>query len=260
MTEPMPGASQAAPPVCPRHPDRVAYVRCQRCERPACPDCQVPAPVGVLCVDCSRAADKTARNSTNALGLRRAKTVPVLTYALIAANVLFFVYGRVTDLYQWQFRFGLIPLLADSEPWRFVTSAFVHAGELHLGLNMLMLYQFGTQLESLLGRVRFAALYGVSLLGGSASIYLLAPSNQIHIGASGAIFGLFAAYGVLLYKVKLGWQSLAAQAGIWFVAGFLIPGISWQGHLGGAVGGFVTMLALMGYAQWRNRRPAPPQG
>lgn len=248
MTEPMPGVPQAAPPVCPRHTDRVSYVRCQRCERPTCPDCQVPAPVGVLCVDCAREAERSGRAARNSLGLKRGPSTPVLTYALIAANVLFYAYGQATGLTKWQFDFGLIPMLADSEPYRLVTSGFVHGGVLHLALNMFMLFQIGTQLEQVLGRLRYALLYTASLLGGSAAVMLLDAPNSWHVGASGAIFGLFAAYGLLLFRLKMQWQSIAAQAGIWIVIGFLMPRISWQGHIGGAVVGLVTAWIIFALA------------
>lgn len=241
MTDATQGAPDQAPPVCPRHPDRVSYVRCQRCNRPTCPQCQVAAPVGVLCVDCVREAEKSA-------GGARARAVAHsgrATNVLIGMNVAFYLYGTLTGMGAWQATFGLAPALGAAEPWRWVTSAFVHAGLLHIGLNMLMLYQFGRQLEAVLGWKRFVTLYGVSIIGGSAGIMLLAPSNSLHLGASGAIFGLFAAYGVLLYSRRLPWQSLAATAGIWLVAGFIIPGISWEGHVGGAIMGAATMAVIL---------------
>ena len=244
----MTDASYGAPPeapVCPRHPDRVSYVRCQRCERPTCPQCQVAAPVGVLCVDCAREADhasKGARARGNA-AVRGGRGLATMT--LIGMNVAFYLYGSATGVAAWQYNFGLIPGLGLDEPWRWVTSGFVHFGMLHIGLNMLMLYQFGRQLESVLGTARFVALYALSMLGGSLAVVLLAPALSLHAGASGAIFGLFAAFGVLLYKRKLPWQSLAASAGIWLVAGFIIPGISWQGHVGGAIAGAATMFVMI---------------
>ncbi len=244
MSEPTPGAAEQAPPVCPRHPDRVSYVRCQRCERPTCPQCQVPAPVGVLCVDCARAADQAARLSRNSLGFKRGRSKPYLTYGLIAANVLFYLYGISLGMQEWQFTYGFAPLLSD-EWYRWLTSGFVHGSLLHIGLNMFMLFQFGTQLEQIIGRWRFALLYALSLVGGSIAINILGAPNQLHVGASGAIFGLFAAYGVLLYRLKLPWQSLATTAGIWLVAGLFIPGISWQGHLGGAIAGGAVMAILV---------------
>jgi membrane associated rhomboid family serine protease len=173
--------------------------------------------------------------------------------AIIAMNVVFYLYGSATGMAAWQDRFGLAPVLGTSEPWRWVTSGFVHVSVIHIGSNMLMLYQFGRQLEEVLGWKRFVTLYVVSLLGGSLGIVLLAPSYSLHVGASGAIFGLFAAYGVLLYSRRLPWQSLAATAGIWLVAGFLIPGISWQGHVGGAIAGAATMAVILALTKAKRR-------
>ena len=68
MTQDPPAPADA--PVCPRHPDRVAYVRCQRCDRPVCPACQVPSPVGVHCVDCARQAQGRRRGPRTILGGR----------------------------------------------------------------------------------------------------------------------------------------------------------------------------------------------
>ncbi len=245
MSEPTQGAAGQAPPVCPRHPDRVSYVRCQRCERPVCPQCQVPAPVGVLCVDCVRAANQAARTSRTGLGFPRAPGRPYVTLGIIAANVAFYVYGIGAGLYRWQTTWGLWPAASDQEPWRWVTSGFVHGGLWHIGLNMFVLYQFGSELERVMGRLRFGLLYGLSLLGGSAAIQALAAPNSLHIGASGAVFGLFGAYGLLLYKLKLPWQSMAATAGIWLAVGFFLPSISWEGHIGGLVIGTLTMVTML---------------
>lgn len=254
MSVPEDGAAGTqAPPTCPRHPDRVSYVRCQRCERPTCPECQVPAPVGVVCVDCAREARKGA-GRRSALGFVPSLGTPYLTYGLIAASVVFYLYGALTGLRRWQDTFGLAPVGDFDAPYRWVTSGFVHLDLLHLGINMFMLFQFGRELEKVLGRARFATLYGLSLLGGSLAIVLLDTRTPpaLHIGASGAIMGLFAAYAVVLRRLKLDWKSVAATAGIWLVLGFFVSGISWQGHLGGAVTGAVTMAAML---RWVRRRP-----
>lgn len=246
MSDPVPGAASAAPPVCPRHPERVSYVRCQRCERPTCPECQVPAPVGVVCVDCARQARKGG-GRRSALGFVPSRGKPYLTYGLIAANVLFYVYGMATGFDRWTFNFGLAPVGEFDAPYRWITSGFVHFGILHLGINMFMLFQFGSQLEQVMGRWRFAALYGLSLIGGSVSVLLLERSVPpgLHAGASGAIMGMFAAFAIVLRRLRLEWRSVAITVGIWLVLGFVVPGISWEGHLGGAVTGALVMLAML---------------
>src|SRR5699024_10313139 len=79
-----------APPVCPRHPDRVSYVRCKRCDRPACPDCQRPTSVGTLCVDCEReiSRQQASTRPRNAMGASMGRRTPYVTYTVIALCVL----------------------------------------------------------------------------------------------------------------------------------------------------------------------------
>lgn len=187
----------------------------------------------------------------NRLGFVSAQGTPWVTYGLIAANILAYLYGQfVLGNNQWIIKWGLFPDGVDGYPdfghewYRWVTSAFLHFGILHIALNMFVLWQFGTQLEPVLGRLRFLGLYVLSILGSSAAIMLLG-SGSVHGGASGAIFGLIAAWAVILITLKLPAQGLIASAGIWLLAGFFIGGISWQGHLGGAVVGAVVMLAML---------------
>lgn len=242
-----------ATPTCPRHPDRVSYVRCQRCNRPTCPQCQRPASVGIQCVDCVNQAMKGQRPLRSRLGFTAAQGPPMVTYVLIGVSVAVFVLAPLLIGDAWAGYLGLWPgytaefgaqyLDVGNEWYRWITSGFVHFGWLHLGMNMFVLWQFGSQLEPALGRARFAGLYAISLLGGSLSIELLASSG-VHGGASAAVFGLIAAYALVLKRLQLPFQSLLATAGIWLVLGFVLPGVSWQGHLGGAIAGVLTMLVM----------------
>jgi membrane associated rhomboid family serine protease len=186
---------------------------------------------------------------------------PYVTYGLIAANVLAYLYGiAVLGENRWILEWSLVPnpgvyldfVAGGGDEWyRWISSGFLHFGFLHLGMNMYVLFQFGSQLEPLMGRLRFLALYFLAMVGGSASVMLLASSG-VHGGASGAIFGLLAAYGVVLAKLKLDYRSLVATAGLWLVLGFVVPGISWEGHLGGAIAGALVMLAMLKWVE----RPA----
>lgn len=248
------GSATGAPPVCPRHPDRVSYVRCQRCNRPTCPQCQRPASVGIQCVDCVNEAKRSQRPLRSRLGFTAAQGPPIVTYVLIGLNVAVFLLAPVLIGDAWKGYLALWPgysaefgpqyLDVGNEWYRWITSGFVHFGLLHLGMNMFVLWQFGGQLEPILGRLRFAALYVIALLGGSLAIELLGSGTSPHGGASGAIFGLIAAYALVLKRLQLPFQSLVATAGIWLALGFVIPNISWQGHLGGAVAGALAMLAM----------------
>lgn len=255
MSDPSPTEAE---PVCPRHPDRVAYVRCQRCGRPTCPECQRPAAVGIQCVDCVREGQKSMRMPRTQFGA----TVtpggrPVVTMAVVAICaavwLLQLVDPRVTS------EVAFLPILGVSEPWRFMTAAFAHSpgSPLHILFNMYALWQIGQYLEPLLGRVRFAILYLVSAFGGSVGYLVLssppaAPltragidsSNWLNsmVGASGAVFGLFGALLVLNRHLGRSSGPMFGVLAINAVLGFIVPGIAWQAHLGGAL----TGVALAG--------------
>ena len=246
----------AAPSVCPRHPDREAYVRCQRCGRPACPECQRPAAVGIQCVDCVREAARTAPGSRTVFGGRATDGTPMVTYTIIGICALAFVGQLASD--QVTARFAFAPFIGWTEPWRFVTAAFLHSPSifLHIAFNMFALWSLGQYLEPMLGRARFAALYLISGIGGQVAVTLLAGSPTLQglatgqdrawttavVGASGAIFGLFGALLILNRHLGRSSSAMYATLAINAVIGFLYPGISWQAHLGG----FVTGLACAG--------------
>lgn len=257
-----PPAGADAAPVCPRHPSREAYVRCQRCERPVCPECQRPAAVGVQCVDCVREGAKSVRTARTVLGGRADGGRPVVTQTIIGINVVAYVLqlavgSRFTNL------MDFYPPLAVAEPWRFLTSAFVHAPTpLHIAFNMYAVYLFGPYLEQLLGRVRYVALYLVSALGGSVGYFLLAdPFSESWrtsvVGASGAVFGLLGAFFAVNRRLGRETGGVVALIGINFAIGFFVSGIAWQGHLGGLVTGGVTAALVAWAAQARKQSLQP---
>lgn len=237
-------------PVCPRHPDRVSYVRCKRCDRPACPDCQRPTPVGVLCTDCEREVSRQQASTRprNAMGGRMGQSTPYVTYTLIALNVLAYVGQMVAP--QIVVQLGLfVPVRAVVMPWTFFSAGFLHGGILHLLLNMYALWIVGQHLERMLGHVRYSAIYLLSVLGGHTAIYLIADPLQSAwlsgtLGASGGVFGLFAA--MFIVNRQLGGQTaqILVLIGLNLVLTFTIPGISWQGHLGGLVLGAAVTAAM----------------
>ncbi|WP_372592874.1 rhomboid family intramembrane serine protease [Actinotalea sp.] len=246
MTIPTPPSDAGVVPVCPRHPDRVAYVRCQRCGRPTCPECQRTAAVGVHCVDCVREAQSAVRPTTTVVGGRVRSGRPLVTYTLIGLNLLAFLVEQVsgdTFINAWVFA----PFLGESEPWRFLTAAFLHSPSslLHIGFNMYALWVLGQFLEPLLGRWRFTAAYLLAALGGSVMVLLLAsPDARSWVtgvyGASGAVFGLFGIVLIVLLRLKRDARSILVVLAINAAIPILVPGISWQAH----VGGFLVGLAL----------------
>jgi len=247
-----PGEPGADVPVCPRHPGRESYVRCQRCGRPTCPDCQREAPVGVQCVDCVAQARREAPVVRTALGGRARGGRPVVTLSLIGACVVVYVLqvlggGVVENL------LAFFPAVAGAQPWRYLTSAFLHSQDsllpLHLLLNMYVLYLTGPALEQLLGRARFLALYLVSAFGGSVAFQLVwaltdgGPSYAL--GASGAVFGLFGALLVVQRRMRMPVGQIGVVVAINLGLSFLVPGIAWEAHLGGLATGAAVAAVLV---------------
>ena len=252
---------QQAPPVCPRHPDTVAYVRCQRCDRPTCPTCQVPSSVGVHCVDCARRSQAGRRQARTLLGGNMVSGALVTKILLGLCVVVYALQVLAPGLatQSLDFRLGFLPVLAAHEPWRFLTTAFLHANYMHLGFNMWALWVLGGTLEPVLGRWRFASVYLLSALGGSTAIYWLSwPGTEswitLTVGASGAVFGLFSAMFIVQRRFGRDTSGIVALVAINAVVSFLGANISWQGHLGGLlVGGIVS--AIYAWAP-RGRRKA----
>jgi membrane associated rhomboid family serine protease len=233
---------------CYRHPDRQSFVLCQRCGRTICGECQTPAAVGVHCPECVKEARGNApRLQPQVVGRVRSASrrgAPVVTYGIIGVTVAVFLLQLVTGTGNGVVTRALAfyPPLEIVQPWRAVTTMFVHGSILHILFNMYSLYIFGAELERQLGRGRFAALYFLSGIGGSAAVALLAPGSFV-VGASGAIFGLMAAFFVIARSLGGRSIQLLVLVGINLAIGFIVPGIAWQAHLGGiVVGGAIAFL------------------
>ena len=180
---------------------------------------------------------------------RRGTGWPV-TWTVIGLCVLVWAGQWVTRLvtpYDLSTILGYAPALTDTQPWRMLTSGFVHAmpSPVHLLLNMYTLYLFGRMLEPLLGAWRFAALFLLSVLGGSVGVLLLGDPWVLVIGASGGIFGLFGAMFVFMRHFRSSVTPIVVLIGINLVFGFLVGGIAWQAHVGGLVTGALTGLLML---------------
>jgi membrane associated rhomboid family serine protease len=230
---------------CYRHPDRRAGVSCQRCDRPICPQCMHQASVGFHCPECAKTGKQKVYTRANLQTLNR----PLLTQVIIGVNAAVFLAGIAYESHDavagrggFALDGGLFgPLVADGEWWRIITAGFLHAGLIHLGLNMFLLWQLGMILEPALGRVRFIATYVTSLLCGSLGVLLLDP-NALTVGASGAVFGLMGALFVAQRARGFDpWSSgIGSTIAINLLFTFTIPGISIGGHVGGLLGGLLS--------------------
>jgi membrane associated rhomboid family serine protease len=134
------------------------------------------------------------------------------------------------------------PLLTVIEPWRMLTAGFVHSTDSfwHILINIYSIYIFGRVIEPMLGPSRFLVLYLISIFGGSAAVLWLSEPVVPVVGASGAFFGLMGAYLIMLRAIGDNSGLLVGLIAVNLAFGFIVPGISWQGHLGGLLAGMAV--------------------
>lgn len=233
---------------CYRHADRETGRHCTRCGKPACWECLVQASVGSHCLEC--VSEARASGPRRVIAPSRAG-VGTATKVLIGINVIIFLLTQARPRNEVLSDFGLWgPAVADGEPWLVVTSGFLHAGFLHLAMNMWALWNLGVVSEMELGTRRYLTVYGLSLLGGAAGALVvdaLQHDPRLTVGASGAIFGLLGSRAVALHFRGI---SLA-QSGIGFILlinvllTLGVPGISIGGHLGGFLVGAAVQAVMI---------------
>lgn len=216
-------------------------------------------------------------------------TRPVVTTALIVANVVAFLFEWSivgSEGPQFVVDHGLVPLrfLADpvAEAPTLISSMFLHGGWEHLGGNMLFLYIFGDNVEDALGKKRFVLFYLLSGLVAAAAQMAINPASAVPmVGASGAIAGILAAYLVLYPRAPI--HVLNPILPLWFILGvfFVLPawlvvgewfvwnllrglgslsapgmgGVAFFAHLGGFVAGLISIKPLL---HGRDPRPKAP--
>lgn len=188
---------------------------------------------------------------------------PVVTLTIVAVCVASWLLQLATGG-AWTSLWDFWPGGGLPEPWRFLTAAFLHStSPLHILFNMYALWITGSFLEPLLGRARFAALCGLAAVGGSVGVLLLSGEPVLTaegwvwgpsvVGASGMVFGLFGAMLPVLNRLGRSGGQVLVLLGVNFAIGFLVPGISWQAHLGGLITG-AAVAAAFAYAP-RSLRP-----
>lgn len=141
------------------------------------------------------------------------------------------------------YSFAFYPPLLWAEPWRMITSAFIHSGIMHVMFNGYSLWVLGNLIERVIGSARFLLVFAVSVITGCFAVALLSPET-LTVGASAGIFGLFAALFVINRGFGGNNVSLLAIIGINLAIGFIVPGIAWEAHIGGLIGGLATTVVL----------------
>ena len=269
---------------CYRHPQRETGVSCSNCGRPICHECMIEAPVGFRCPECVK--EQNARGSRAKVVTRgqirsrwgAAGGMPggaPVTKVLIGINVALFLAellfgavgamgggstGMLVDMG------ALVPayVAVKHEYWRLFTAMWLHGGLLHVAFNMYALYIGGSYLEMIAGKGKYLAIYLIAGVAGNVAVYLLAAPISVTIGASTAIFGIFGAlFTYSLHNrdsaVGRALQSMGTVILINLVITFVVPGISWQGHVGGLIGGVLAVEALTWFGQRDLRAPFGPR-
>jgi membrane associated rhomboid family serine protease len=289
MTAMEPRSTMPPPPTqeyCYRHPSVATGVHCTRCDRPICPECMVPAPVGYQCPQCVAEARREFRKGPGRRIAVANATAISATKALLGVLLVVFgievVVGGTGSLISgptneqmvklgasvavWPTGSGYIGI-ALGEYWRLFTAMFLHIGLLHIAFNAYALWIFGNLMEQELGRWRFLALYLLTGVCASAVSYALSPVlSQAGIyfstpsaGASGAIFGVFGVFIAYAWKrrrttvgaaqLRLAVMLIVINAVIGFSGG-----IDWHAHLGGLLAGVFAGFAVEGFGDPRRER------
>ncbi len=241
---------EMAAPACYRHPNEPTRIVCQRCGRPICPQCMVPGSVGFQCPECVQQGMRQTRQNKLPYGGNRGTNPKTTSIVLAAINAVVWVILMLSGGYS-----GVPMAYLSLSPsdvafggawWQLITSGFSHVEVWHIGFNMLALWMLGPLIEKLLGRSRFLAIYFIAALAGSGVAVLFSPTFGMTLGASGAIFGLMGA--VLLIAIKH--QGNVRSILIWLGLNVAITvtnlgQISWEGHLGGFLGGLAATAAVI---------------
>jgi membrane associated rhomboid family serine protease len=197
------------------------------------------------------------------------RTVPVVTYVLIALNILFF-FVELTGGDQFIQKWAFIPSRFLSNPLGdFLTlfsSMFMHAGWVHLGGNMLYLWIFGDNVEDRFGHIKYIIFFLICGLAATfAQLAFSLGSNVPNLGASGAIAGVLGAYMLMFphgkIRVLQGQQVIQVSAliviGLWIVLQFFsgvasitntadTGGVAYMAHIGGFIAGIVLTFLFRG--------------
>ncbi len=198
-------------------------------------------------------------------------SVPPVTKSLIALNVLVFVvmlfggagFWHSPNTVQLTWGANFAPATADGQWWRLVSAMFLHFGALHLGMNMLALWDGGKLVERMFGAARFLLIYLISGVGGNLLSLVIQGNDAVSGGASGAIFGIYGALLVYVWFARLQMQAQEFRWLFWgallfsaltIVMGYIIPGIDNSAHIGGFATGIVMATLLLPHSILSSRQ------
>jgi membrane associated rhomboid family serine protease len=178
-------------------------------------------------------------------GVYMRKRIPVVATVILVLNIVGYLIETVYGQGVITARFGMYQgALARNEWYRLITSGFLHYGLTHISSNMICLMLFGSSYESAIGSVKFALIYLASLLGAGLIINFFG-GNGLHAGASGGVWGLMAAVLVFTLKNHGNPVNILKCIALNLVYSFTSSGVSWQGHIGGGLGGLISAVILL---------------
>ena len=170
-----------------------------------------------------------------------------MTYFLLLINVIVFIMTLIDYPHMINTFANYYEVVQDGEFYRLLTCIFLHANIYHLFFNMYALYNIGMQIEKFYGRVKYLLIYlGSGIIGSLFSVVL---TNNVSVGASGAIFGLFGAMLYFGYKYRATLDGFLRSGIIPVILinlllGFIVPNIDVSAHIGGLFGGLLLSYTL----------------
>ena len=236
--------------VCYRHPDVQTRVHCTRCDRPICPDCMIPAPVGHQCPECVEQARRDFRSGPGRALRGGVSATNALLVAIAIPFVIEVILGGPQALFnptpEILFDMGAMqPIaVADGQFWRLFTAMFLHVGLLHIALNAYFFWLFGRMVEASFGRTWMVLIYVVAGFLASVASYAFGPVTTLAVGASGAISGVFGAFIAYNYRRRqhaMNAANLRMAVTVIVLNAVIAIGyssIDWRAHVGGLVAGF----------------------
>ena len=218
------------------------------------------AAVGYQCPECVSAGAAQTRTARTIFGGSLSRDGAV-TMAIIGLCAVLFVAVTWLSAFGGLSRWGMQPasIALNGQWYRLVTAMFLHASLLHLAFNMYVLFLLGPPLERVLGHGRFLTLFLVSGLGGSAASYAFSPLTTLSVGASGAIFGLMAAWIVVARRLHRDATQVLVLLALNVALGLVLPSVDWRAHLGGAITGAALAFVLTSGRGPAGRRALPQQ-
>lgn len=199
---------------------------------------------------------KTIKEDNELAKIFLKKDQPIVTYSIILLNIIVFMLSLLDYNMIINYFANYYINVKNGEIYRLLTACFVHANFLHIFFNMYALYYIGPMVEKYYGKLKYLLIYlGSGIMGSLFSVVL---SNNVSIGASGAIFGLFGSMLYFGYKYRATLDGFV-RSGIIpvlfinLILGFIVPNIDVYGHIGGLIGGLLLSYILGVYRKGKKK-------